>query len=74
MNNTNATGFDITSALFHNNYYWTIVIALVMSAIRSKCGSLIALFHNNYYWTIVIALLMSAIRSKCGSLIALRLQ
>ncbi|MDY7004302.1 MAG: hypothetical protein SWX82_10205 [Cyanobacteriota bacterium] len=26
-----------------NNYYWTIVIALVMSAIRSKCGSLIAL-------------------------------
>ncbi|MDY7004301.1 MAG: hypothetical protein SWX82_10200 [Cyanobacteriota bacterium] len=26
-----------------NDYYWTIVIALVMSAIRSKCGSLIAL-------------------------------
>ncbi|MDY7002992.1 MAG: hypothetical protein SWX82_03200 [Cyanobacteriota bacterium] len=29
--------------------YWTIVIALLMSAIRSKCGSLIALFHNYYY-------------------------
>ncbi|MDY7003120.1 MAG: hypothetical protein SWX82_03880 [Cyanobacteriota bacterium] len=26
-----------------NYYYWTIVIAVLKSAIRSKCGSLIAL-------------------------------
>ncbi|MDY7002991.1 MAG: hypothetical protein SWX82_03195 [Cyanobacteriota bacterium] len=48
-----------------------------MSAIRSKCGSLIALRSQLLlfiYWTIVIALLMRAIRSKCGSLIALRSQ
>ncbi|MDY7005275.1 MAG: hypothetical protein SWX82_15405 [Cyanobacteriota bacterium] len=41
-----------------NSYYWTIVIALLKSAIRSKCGSLIALFGNSYYWTIVITLLI----------------
>ncbi|MDY7006045.1 MAG: hypothetical protein SWX82_19490 [Cyanobacteriota bacterium] len=32
--------------------YWTIVIALLMSAIRSKCGSLIAIFGNYYYLSI----------------------
>ncbi|MDY7005918.1 MAG: hypothetical protein SWX82_18825, partial [Cyanobacteriota bacterium] len=37
-----------------NSYYWTIVMALLLSAIRSKCGSLIAvrlqflLLDNSY--------------------------
>ncbi|MDY7007582.1 MAG: hypothetical protein SWX82_27525 [Cyanobacteriota bacterium] len=32
--------------------YWTIVIAVLMSAIRSKCGSYIAFFGNDYYLSI----------------------
>ncbi|MDY7002928.1 MAG: hypothetical protein SWX82_02855, partial [Cyanobacteriota bacterium] len=38
-----------------NYYYWTIVIAVLKSAIRSKCGSYIAvrtqllLLDNSYY-------------------------
>ncbi|MDY7008382.1 MAG: hypothetical protein SWX82_31795 [Cyanobacteriota bacterium] len=41
-----------------NSYYWTIVIALLLSAIRSKCGSYIAVrsqFLLFIYWTIVTA-------------------
>ncbi|MDY7008561.1 MAG: hypothetical protein SWX82_32725 [Cyanobacteriota bacterium] len=49
-----------------NCYYWTIVMALLLSAIRSKCGSLIAVFGNCYYWTIVMALL---IRDRCATAI-----
>ncbi|MDY7002929.1 MAG: hypothetical protein SWX82_02860 [Cyanobacteriota bacterium] len=33
----------VISPCERNYYYWTIVIALLMSAIRSKCGSYIAL-------------------------------
>ncbi|MDY7006934.1 MAG: hypothetical protein SWX82_24165 [Cyanobacteriota bacterium] len=66
-----------------NYYYWTIVIALLMSDRPGKAMITIYLLDNSYccaderspwegnyyYWTIVIALLMSAIRSKCGSYI-----
>ncbi|MDY7004086.1 MAG: hypothetical protein SWX82_09005 [Cyanobacteriota bacterium] len=41
-----------------NCYYWTIVIALLLSAIRQLCGSLIAVRLQLLlfiYWTIVTA-------------------